>query len=197
MQIDINLLLVWGAASTRFRKGEAIFNEGEKAHFYYQIQEGEVKMVNINNEGKEFVQEVFTTGNGFGEPALFLDEAYPVSAVAATNSIILKISKDKLLKMMDESPCIQKDLIKVFCQRIYNKTITLREIVGDSPEELILAFLDSMKKRSGLGTTKQLVDFTRQEIANFTGLRVETVIRTLKNLEKTGKVEIIHHKLWY
>ena len=44
---------------------------------------------------------------------------------------------------------------------------------------------------------KELVEFTRQEIANFTGLRVETVIRELSKMSKTNKVEIINHKLYY
>lgn len=197
MQIDINLLLVWGAVSTRFRKGETIFNEGERAMFYYQIQEGEVNMVNISNEGKEFVQGMFKSGSGFGEPPLFIDEVYPASAVAVTNSIILKISKDKLFRMLQESPVLQLDFIKILSRRIYDKTITVREIVNDSPDELILAFLESMKKRLTTDQSRALVDFTRQEIANCTGLRVETVIRTLKNLEKQGKVEIVNHKLWY
>jgi CRP-like cAMP-binding protein len=41
------------------------------------------------------------------------------------------------------------------------------------------------------------IAFTRQEIANFTGLRVETVIRTLKKMEEENKVTIDHRKLYY
>ena len=92
MHIDINLLLAWGAVSKRYRKNEVIFNEDDPAICYYQIQEGQVKMVNISNEGKEFVQGVFTQGQSFGEPPLFINHLYPAAAVAIESSVILKLS---------------------------------------------------------------------------------------------------------
>ncbi|OWP79845.1 Crp/Fnr family transcriptional regulator, partial [Flavobacterium covae] len=44
---------------------------------------------------------------------------------------------------------------------------------------------------------KIFIPFTRQEIANFTGLRVETVIRACSKLKKTGIIEIINHKIYF
>ena len=58
-----------------------------------------------------------------------------------------------------------------------------------------MAFLNSNKK--GSGNTKELVPFTRQEIANFTGLRVETVIRTFTKMKANNKIEIINHKIYF
>jgi CRP-like cAMP-binding protein len=40
------------------------------------------------------------------------------------------------------------------------------------------------------------VDFTRQQIADLTGLRVETVIRACKALEKKGEIEIKARKIF-
>ena len=88
-------------------------------------------------------------------------------------------------------------MIQTLSQRIYNKSVTAREIINNNPEGRILAFLKSMKSRNGQATERTLVPYTRQEIANFTGLRVETVIRTLKHMEEENKVSIIDHKLWF
>jgi CRP-like cAMP-binding protein len=41
-----------------------------------------------------------------------------------------------------------------------------------------------------------LINFTRQQIGDLTGLRVETVIRTIKNLEKKGALKIINRKVY-
>lgn len=197
MQIDINLLLAWGAVSKRYKKNEVVFDEDEPAVCYYQIQEGQVKMVNISNDGREFVQGVFIAGQSFGEAPLFINEHYPAAAVALEPCVILKFSKDKLLKLLDENPLVQAKLLRTFAQRIYNKTVTVREIINNNPEGRILAFLRSMKSRTGNQQKRALVPYTRQEIANFTGLRVETVIRTLKHMEEKNKVSIIDHKLWF
>ena len=79
--------------------------------------------------------------------------------------------------------------------RIHTKARTTKDIVNQKPEFRILAFLNAHKNLDC--SNKELVAFTRQEIANFTGLRVETVIRELSRMSKTNKVEIINHKLYY
>lgn len=197
MQIDTQLLLQCGAVSKRYSKNETIFNEEDPAVFYYQIQEGHVKMVNINNDGKEFVHGIFTNGQSFGEPSLFINRNYPAAAVAISPAIVLKLSKEKLFKLLDENQTVQKQMLLTLAQRLYDKSVTTREIIGNNPEGRILAFLKTMKNRAGNPKERSLVPYTRQEIANFTGLRVETVIRTLKHMDEEQKVSIVDHKLWF
>lgn len=195
MQIDLDLLFTWGAIAKEYKKNEIIFHEEESANFYYQIIDGCVRMYNSNDEGKEFTQGYFKNGQSFGEPPLFIDEVYPSTAVAFKDSKIIKISKEKFLKILEEYPFIQKQFLNLMASRIHNKAKTTKDIVNQKPEFRILAFLNAHKNPDC--TKKELVTFTRQEIANFTGLRVETVIRELSKMSKTNKVEIINHKLYY
>ena len=41
-----------------------------------------------------------------------------------------------------------------------------------------------------------MIKLTRKEISHSTGLRIETVIRTIKKMEKEGKLEIINGKIF-
>ncbi|MGL2967203.1 Crp/Fnr family transcriptional regulator [Flavobacterium sp. XGLA_31] len=195
MQIDIDLLFTWGAIAKEYKKNEIIFYEEDMANFYFQIIEGSVKMFNTNDEGKEFTQGYFSDGQSFGEPPLMIEQAYPASAVAFQDSKIIKLSKDKFLKILDEYPSIQKKFLQLMARRIHSKSMTTKDIVNQKPEFRILAFLNANKRNDC--NTKELVPFTRQEIANFTGLRVETVIRALTKMSKTNKVEIINHKIFF
>ena len=70
-----------------------LFQEGEGANHYFQIVSGQVKMLNINNDGKEFIQGIFSEGQSFGEPPLFLNEPYPASARTITATKVFKIHK--------------------------------------------------------------------------------------------------------
>ena len=97
MQIDLDLLFTWGAIAKEYKKNEIIFHEEESANFYYQIIDGCVRMYNSNDEGKEFTQGYFKNGQSFGEPPLFIDQPYPAAAIAHTDTIILKLSKEKFL----------------------------------------------------------------------------------------------------
>jgi CRP-like cAMP-binding protein len=196
MQTDLDLLFTWGAVAKKYRKNDVIFDEGCAAHFYYQVIDGNVRMYNSNNEGKEFTQGFFSNGCSFGEPPLLIDETYPATAVAMQDSTIVKLSKDKFLRILDEYPAVQKSMLILMAERIHAKANSSKEIINQRPEFRILAFLDSYKKKNP-SDVKALIPYTRLEIANFTGLRVETVIRTLTKMKKENKVDIINHKIYY
>jgi CRP-like cAMP-binding protein len=197
MQIDIDLLFSWGAVAKKYKKNEIIFDENEVAHFYYQIIEGSVRMFNSNDEGKEFTQGLFCKGNSFGEPPLFIDQPYPSKAITIQDSTIIKLSKDKFLKILDEYPSIQKSFLLLLANKIHSKSNTSKEIINQKPEFRIVAFLNTHKKKSECSNEKVLIPYTRQEIANFTGLRVETVIRVLCKMNTCDKLEIVNHKIYY
>ena len=91
MQIDLDLLYSWGAIAKKYKKNEVVFDEGEVANFYYQILKGTVRMYNSNEEGKEFTQGLFCSGESFGEPPLFITETYPSKAIAIQDCTILKL----------------------------------------------------------------------------------------------------------
>lgn len=195
MQIDLDLLYTWGAISKEFKKNDVIISEDEVAHFYYQVVEGCVRMFNSNDDGKEFTQGYFCNGQSFGEPPLFINERYPATAVAFQDSKIIKLSKEKFLKILDEYPSIQKKFLNLMAHRIHSKAKTSKDIINQKPEFRILAFLNANKK--GYGDHKELVPFTRQEIANFTGLRVETVIRVISKMKASKKIDIVNHKIYF
>ena len=197
MQIDLDLLYSWGAVAKKYKKNEIIFHEDEVANFYFQILEGSVRLFNSNDEGKEFTQGIFGSGDGFGEPPLFITETYPSKAITILDSTILKLSKEKFLKILDEYPSIQKDFLILLAHKIHAKARTSKEIINQKPEFRVIAFLNSFKKKSGNSSEKILIPYTRQEIANYTGLRVETVIRVFTQMNKNNKVAIINHKIYY
>jgi CRP-like cAMP-binding protein len=195
MQIDLDLLYTWGAIAKEYKKNQVIFSEDDMANFYYQIIDGSVKMFNSNDEGKEFTQGYFSNGQSFGEPPLLIEETYPATAIAFQDSKIVKLSKDKFLKILDDYPSILKDLLLLMCKRIHSKANASKYIINQKPEFRIIAFLNAHKNLKE--NKKELVPFTRQEIANFTGLRVETVIRVFSKMSICNKVEIINHKIYY
>jgi len=198
MPIDVNLLFTRGAVATKYKKNDIVFQEGEAAQFYYQIIDGGVRAYHSNAKGKEFTQGLFCAGEGFGEPPLFIDETYPCKAITVKDSTILKLSKDNFLKILDDYPPIQKFFLLLLAKKIHSKSKTSNAIINQNPEFRITAFLNSFKIKSGsTNDDKVLVPYTRQEIANYTGLRVETVIRAFTKMKNSCKVEIIDHKIYY
>jgi len=196
MHIDVDTLIAYGATPKEWRKGELIFNQGNEPRYFHQIDTGMVKMTSLTNDSKEFTQGLFNDGNSFGEPALMLAKPYPASAYAVVDSIIYRLSKDKFLVLLDDHPTLFKKLFHIFCERLYCKTLTANILVNNSPEEKLIGFFDKIKDECKLNETG-LVPYTRQQLADYTGLRVETVIRTLSKLADKKIVQIQEHKVFY
>lgn len=193
--IPEELLLDYEATLKNIAASEIILNENTRADFYFQIKTGEVKMFNVNDDGKEFVQGFFYNGESFAEPPLFADFKYPASAAAVKQTEYYKLSKTKLFELLTHNPEINLKFTKALAKRLYYKATILKEISVHSPEHRILTLIDFLKKKYGSEELFQ-VELTRQQIADLTGQRVETVIRAIKQLEQDGEVKIIKHKVY-
>ena len=75
--IKKELLLLYGAQKKTYSKAEIIFNVNDIARYFYQIEMGEVKIFNQNENGKEFIQSILSKNRIFGEVALLGDFNYP------------------------------------------------------------------------------------------------------------------------
>jgi CRP-like cAMP-binding protein len=197
MQINTSILLENGGIQKVFEKNEFIFHEGDTARYFYQIVKGRVKVFCTNEEGKIYVQGVFADGNSFGEPPLLVKEKYPVSAVALCRSTIIKMGDIAFENLLIKNEQIKSSLIRILATRLYQKSVNAKDTVNQKTEHRIIAFMEEFKKKNGTPGKRIMIPFTRQEIADSTGLRVETVIRALAILKQHQVVEIIERKLFY
>jgi CRP-like cAMP-binding protein len=193
--IPENLLLDYGATLQNIKANEGILSEKGRADFYFQIKEGEVKMFNINEQGKEFVQGIFYDGESFGEPPLLGDFKYPASAAAVKPTTLYKLNKTSLFELLTENPEVNLKFTRALAKRLYYKATILKEISVHPPEHRILTLIDFLKRKYGTDQPFQ-VELTRQQIADLTGQRVETVIRAIKQLEQDGEITLIKHKVF-
>ena len=196
--IAIALLEKYGALKKSFDKNEIIFEDGNLPTHYYQIISGEVKMSNYNDDGREFIQGIFYKNQSFGEPPLFLNQNYPANAIAVEDAEILVLPKSSFMKLLEENANVSIKIIENLAQRLYYKSVMAAEMSTQEPEHRILKLMDHgiayfnfKKEENGY-----LINFTRQQIGDLTGLRVETVIRTIKALEKKGVLKIINRKVY-
>ncbi len=197
--VNKDILLKAGAVLKKYSKGELLFEEGGSAKYYYQIESGEVKMNNFNDNGKEFTQGIFTVGKSFGEPPLFADFKYPANAEAITDTEVWLLPKDKFLKLLEQHPVIHSKFTKTLALRLHYKAMMVSEISTQEPEHRILKVIDYFKKKNQLDSRSSSlykIDLTRQQLADLTGLRVETVIRAIKKLEQKGELQIKERKIY-
>ncbi|MEP7254445.1 MAG: Crp/Fnr family transcriptional regulator [Ferruginibacter sp.] len=195
--IDVDMLLTWGAAYKKVQKEEIIFNEGAQSSFYYQLVEGRVRWVNINEEGKEFIQTIIEPGECFGEFPLFDDEPFAASAIADEDSVIIRLHRSTFHQLLKDNPDLHFAFSKLLTQRLRFKFLILKELARHNPENSISTLLQYFKQtKKNICTKCNKINLTRQQIADMTGLRVETVIRTIRNLQTKGLLKINKGKVY-
>jgi CRP-like cAMP-binding protein len=198
MIIDIDTLLTLGATYKKVSAGETIFREGTVCCFYHQLISGSVRWANIDDDGNEFIQNMIEPGECFGELPLFDNEPFAASAIADTDSVIIRLHRSLFQQLIMERPDIHFAFTKLMSQRLRFKFLLLKELAHHDPEQSVstlLAYLKQNKKNICSKCNK--LNLTRQQIANMTGLRVETVIRTIRHLHDKGTLTIAKGKVYY
>jgi CRP-like cAMP-binding protein len=197
MIIPVETLLAWGATYRKLAADEVIFHEGSEGHFYYQLISGSVRWVNITDDGREFIQNMIEPGESFGELPLFDDEVYASSAISNKDSIVLRLHKNTFRQLLKEEPELHFAFSRLMSQRMRFKSLLLKELACSNPEHSISALFTYFKEsKKNICHDCNRVQLTRQQIADMTGLRVETVIRTIKNLQHKGSLVIEKGKVY-
>ncbi len=198
MMIDIDTLLALGATYKKVAAGDVIFREGGVCCFYHQLVSGCVRWVNIDDEGNEFIQSMLEPGECFGEIPLFDEEPFAATAIADTDCVIIRLHRSLFHQLLLEKPEVHFAFTKLMGQRLRFKFLLLKELAHHDPEQSISSLLNYFKqnKKNICGKCNK-VNLTRQQIANMTGLRVETVIRTIRHLHDKGALIIEKGKVYY
>lgn len=195
--IPVNLLLENGAAYRRAEPGEIVFNEGEGATYYYQVVEGRLRWCNLLDDGREVLHKIVEPGDVFGEFPLFDDGVYSASAIADRRSVLLRLSKIKFLQLLEAHPLVHFAFSKSMVSDLRFKFLLTDIMSRNSPEEILTSLIQHLSRQKKLvcPDCHQLM-LTRQQLANMTGLRVETIIRTIKNMERNEILHIMKGKVF-
>lgn len=195
--INIDMLLAWGASYKKVKAGEVIFMEGNTCNFYHQVISGSVRWVNIDEEGKEFIQIIVAPGECFGEIPLFDDGQYAATAIAHEETILLRLHKSSFLHLIKDNPDVHFAFTRLLAKRVRFNFILIKSLALHSPEGKITTLLNHLKKENkNFCTDCNQLKLTRQQIADMTGLRVETVIRSMRNMHARGELLIDHGKVY-
>lgn len=189
--VQESVLKKYKARLVRLQKRKILFHQGDPATNFHIVKTGRIKMVTYNNDGKEFVQGYFTEGQSFGEPPFFNNLPYPASAIAVVDSEVWKCPYESFMKLLRENFEIHLKLTRALSGRLVYKSMMLSEIAGEEAEHRLSTLIEYFRKEDGVAkNAPYIVPFTRQQLADMTGLRVETVIRSIKAMEQRRNLRI-------
>lgn len=197
-KLDEDLLKSFGGEIKHFKEGDKIFQQGEIPMYYFQITEGKVKENNQDLDGREFIHNILGPGQSFGDSMLFIDKRYPINAEAITGLTVIRLSKSNFLDLLEKHPETSVQINSCMSQRMHYQFIMMQNLASNDPVIRLTGLLEYLKSfhNDDIPLSFQ-IQLTRQQIANLTGLRVETVIRTIKKMEKDHIVKIEKRKIFF
>ena len=169
--------LVASCRIKEFEKGETIFREGAYCDSVWVVKEGRVHLVKYLLDGKVSTTCVMAPGEIFCCLSAMDKRSYPSNAVAAVKTETLRIPIDLFSNLMAQAPFAQR-AICLFCDR-------LRHVEGracqmqDPAERRVGRVLLTLSKKFG-----ETIPLTRQEVAELSGVTLETAIRVISRLKK-------------
>lgn len=196
MMIPVKILESYEARLVNVRKDQLLFEQGDQAVDFFQIERGQVRMFVLNDKGREFTHGVFEAGESFAEPALLGDFPYPASAIMTNAGKVWRLPKPDFLRLLKDHFELHLKLCRLLCQRLQYKTMILTEISTHQPEHRLKTIMMYIKSKMQVEHHQKItIPYTRQELADMTGLRVETVIRTIKKMEQDGALTLENRKI--
>jgi CRP/FNR family transcriptional regulator, cyclic AMP receptor protein len=181
----------YGATVVTVRAGGLLFDQGDMPTHFYAVKSGRIRMVSMSEKGREFTQGWFDAGQSFGEPPFFAEVAYPAAAMAEVDSAVWKCTRPNFQRLLLNHPEVHLRITRALSRRLVYKATMLGEIAIEEAEHRLVTlfrYLRTMRSRAG---SEYRVPFTRRQLADMTGLRVETVIRTVKAMESRNVLKIV------
>jgi len=173
------------AASMSFSRNEEIYAEGEPADYFYQIVSGTVRTYKILADGRRQIGAFYLPGDMFG---LESAEEHAFSAEAIADAKVLVIKRSAVVALAQRDSDVAHQLWAVTArelQRVQEHVLLLIK----TAQERVVGFLLEMAERARDDNEVEL-PMSRQDIADYLGLTIETVSRTLTHLATTAAIEV-------
>ncbi len=172
----------------RFKKNEVIFEETEKANFFFIITSGSVKLYKASSSGKELLIKIMKQGDYFCCAPLYCG-IYPVSAMAIEESNIIMIPSAEFKELISGGlSTMGLKIISSLCSRIrYLSDIIENITFKDVEERIVLSLFKLAEEKEDIGDIVNL-KITHQELAAMTGTVREVVSRCMSRLKREGVI---------
>jgi CRP/FNR family nitrogen fixation transcriptional regulator len=165
-----------------------IVSEDDPANRVYEVISGTVCTYKMLREGRRQISGFYFPGEVFG---LESAQKRNVAAQAITKAVVRIIKKQALTALVSSNPEIADQLLALTVRELTRKQDHLLSLLSTTAEERIISFLIDMVQRTPPREDNLIaLPMSRQDMADYLGLTIETVSRTLWDLERRGAIKI-------
>jgi CRP/FNR family nitrogen fixation transcriptional regulator len=175
------------AAPMNFDRNEEIYGEGEAAEYFYQVVRGAVRTTKMMEDGRRQIGAFYGPGDFFGLEA---GEEHSFSAEAISSSVVRLAKRSAIVAMTARDTSLAAELWSETARSLRIAQDHMLLLGRKTAEERLASFLLSLAGTPPDGQIVVELPMSRQDIADYLGLTIETVSRTFTRLEETATIEL-------
>lgn len=172
----------------RFSRGETIFNEGDPADYAYSVVSGAVRLCKHTADGRRQIAQFLLPGDFFS--FMEMDE-HSFTAEAAGDTVVICYPRRQIERMTEDRPCLRRFFGSLLARRVKEVQNHLVTLGRQSAREKVASFVVMLIERAGAEDESRIdLPMSRQDIADFLGLTIETVCRMLTSMKRNRLIDL-------
>ena len=172
-------------AAMPFARNAEIYGENERAEYLYKVLSGSVRTYKVLSDGRRQIGAFYLPGDVFG---LEVGDDHTFSAEAIVDCKVLVIKRSAVVALAGRNNDVARKLWTMTADELQRAQGHIMLLIKTA-QERVAGFLLEMASRLLTGNEVDL-PMSRQDIADYLGLTIETVSRTLTQLENAAAIAV-------
>jgi len=182
-------LAQWARQDT-FEAEAIIFRQGDVCDRIWLVQQGRVKIIRQEEDGREVILEMISPGEVFGGGVLLMPR-HPATARAMSEVETVSLDSEHYQRLLHAHPAVTVRLLRMLGGRLHSM-MEMQILTGERVERRLAHILLKLADRVGQVTPEGVLiplALSRQDLADMTGTTLETAIRTVSRFREQGWVK--------
>ena len=175
-----------GGASMTFERNAEVFGEGESADYVYKVLTGSVRAYRVLSDGRRQVTAFYLPGDVFGIES---ELEHSNSAEAIDKATILVARRSSVFSTAASNSEVARHLWSTTAAELRRSQNHALLLIKTAKERIAAFLLDMSERLAGEGFVE--LPMSRQDIADYLGLTIETVSRTLTQLSEGSTIQFL------
>jgi len=185
MPKDLAKTLLARASVKEAGRGASIHLQGERAHSFYVVMEGWIKLYRMSPCGNEAVVGVLTRGDSFGEGSAVPGEVYSTGAEAVSEVKLIQIDGASLWHAIEKDPALCRVILTASLNGNRQLVHQLEQLKSHTSAQRIADFLLGLCGDE-TGNCTVILPYDKVLIAAWLGMKPESLSRSFRRLEAYG-----------
>jgi len=179
--------LISSAKTINLVSGQMLFNKNDLASHFYLVKKGQIKLFRITPAGDEKVFHLFSPGGWIAEMAMFMPQPiYPMNAQAEIATQLLKVKREALHQIIENSPTLAASLLGFMSTKIVSLVNNIDKLTFINASQRVVLHLGHLYQMQGSVDNRVRLPAPKRVLASQLNITPETFSRIFRKFKSQG-----------